>query len=188
MTSEAGAPTAMSVPDAMRYRTMRRTFAERPLEPELLQELVWAASRAQQVRKGVRHLVVVDDPALLAAARQVLPGFINNAPAMIVHCTDIDRARHVLGTSGADVASRFDAGAACAHLALMAQAIGVGVCTVTSWTEATMRSLLDLPAHIRPDVTMAVGHLPGPPSGRVPQGFPTAVHRNTFGSPMETVR
>jgi hypothetical protein len=42
---------------------------------------------AQHARSGVRNIIVVDDPNLMATARQVLSGFINNAPAMLVHCT-----------------------------------------------------------------------------------------------------
>lgn len=87
---------------------------------ELLEQMVWAATRAQQVRSVVANIVVVDDPHIMTAARQVLPGFINNAPAMLVHCTDTIRAREITGRRGSEWASWIDAGAACAHLALMA--------------------------------------------------------------------
>lgn len=162
---------------------MHREFEDRPVPPETLAELAWAASRAQQARSGVRHIVVVDDPAVLTAARQVLPGFINNAPAMLVHCTDVVRAEQVLGSRGVELTTRLDAGAACAHLALLAPALGLGVCTVTSWTEAAVQTLLGLPAHIRPDVTVAVGYVPEAPAP-APRGFRTQLHRNRFGSDL----
>lgn len=171
----------LDVVDAMRRRRMHRSFEDRPVPKDVLDELAWAARRAQQARSGCRHIVVVDDPTLMAAARQVLPGFINNAPAMVVHCTDVDRARETLGPRGVDVTTRMDAGAACAHLALYAQTLGLGTCTVTSWTEPAVEALLDLPPHIRPDVTVAVGYVPPapPPAAR---GFVTGVHHNRFGS------
>ncbi|AYY11425.1 nitroreductase family protein [Actinobacteria bacterium YIM 96077] len=163
----------------MRRRRMHREFDERPVPRDALETMAWAATRAQQARSGVRHIVVVDDPAVMTAARQVLPGFINNAPAMIVHCTDVIRAAQVLGPRGVEVTSRLDAGAACAHLALMGQTLGLGVCTVTSWTESAVQALLELPEHIRPDVTVAVGYVstsPAPPA----RGFQTHYHHNRF--------
>lgn len=176
-------PRSVDVVDAMRRRRMHREFEDRPVPRAVLEQLAWAAARAQQARSGVRHIVVVDDPQLMAAARQVLPGFINNAPAMLVHCSDLRRADEVLGRRGVQAATFIDAGAACAHLALMAQTLGLGVCTVTSWTESAVRALFDLPAHLRPDVTVAVGYVPAapPPAAR---GFVHRVHHNRFGTAL----
>jgi hypothetical protein len=39
----------------------------------------------------------VDNPALMRIARTVLPGYINNSPAMIVICSDLDRVALVMG-------------------------------------------------------------------------------------------
>lgn len=170
----------VDVETAMRRRRMHREFEDRPIPREVLRHLAWAASRAQQARSGVRHLVVVDDPKLLEVARKVLPGFINNAPAMIVHCTDTDRAEEVLGARGVDAATWIDAGAACAHLALIGQSLGIGVCTVTSWSDQAVRSLLGLPEHIRPDVTVAIGYVVDRPRPAA-HGFRTSWHANRFG-------
>lgn len=185
VVAEPVVPESVDVVDAMRRRRMHRSFEDRPVPRALLERMAWAAARAQQARSGVRHIMVVDDPRLMVVARQVLPGFINNAPAMLVHCTDVRRAEEVLGRRGVDAATRIDAGAACAHLALMAQTLGLGVCTVTSWTEPAVQALLGLPRHIRPDVTVAVGFVPPapPPAAR---GFAHGVHHNTFGSELTT--
>lgn len=178
-----GWPQTQDLVGLMRRRRMHREFADRQVPREALEELAWAATRAQQARSGVRHIVIVDDLATMTTARQVLPGFINNAPAMMVHCTDVVRAKQVLGPRGVEVTTRLDAGAACAHLALLAQTLDLGVCTVTSWTEPAVQALLDLPTHIRPDVTVAVGYVPPapPPAAR---GFTTQLHHDRFGSPF----
>jgi nitroreductase len=175
------AVTALDVADGMRRRRMYREFEDRPVPREALDRMVWAATRAQQARSGVRNIIVVDDPNLMTTARQVLPGFISNAPAMLVHCTDLVRADEVMGRRGVDHATRLDAGAACANLALMAQTLGLGICTITSWTEPAVQALLDLPPHIRPDVTVAVGYVPSSP-GRAAHGFKTMFHHNRFGT------
>lgn len=158
---------------------MHRTFENQLVPKDILDELAWTASRAQQARSGIRHIVVVDDQCLMDTARQVLPGFTNNAPAMLVHCTDLARAEQVLGRRGIDLTTRLDAGAACAHLALAAQSLGIGVCTVTSWAEPAVATLLGLPDHIRPDVTVAVGYVPPAPTPGA-RGFNTHVHHNVY--------
>jgi nitroreductase len=169
------------VTTAMRRRRMHRQFENRPVPREALEHMAWAATRAQQARSGVRHLVIVDDPVRMSLARKVLPGFINNAPAMFVHCTDIVRAEEVLGRRGVDATTWIDAGAACAHLALMGQTLGLGVCTVTSWSDQAVRSLLSLPGHVRPDVTVAVGYVVAEPRPAA-KGFRTSWHHNCFGT------
>lgn len=176
--------TEKDITAAMRRRRMHREFEDRPVAREALEQMAWAATRAQQARSGVRHLVLVDDPVRMALARKVLPGFINNAPAMIVHCTDTIRAEEVLGRRGVDAATWIDAGAACAHLALMGQTFGLGVCTVTSWSDQAVRSLLHLPDHIRPDVTVAVGYVVPQPRPAA-KGFRTSWHHNSFGTAFQ---
>lgn len=177
----------VDVVDAMLGRRMHRQFEDRPVPFDLLRTLAWGAVRAQQARSGVRNLVLVDDPGLMATARQVLPGFVNNAPAMIVHCTDVRRAEEAAGRRAVELITRLDAGAACAHLALLAQAYGLGTCTITSWSEAVVSELIGLPEHIRPDVTVAIGYVPdeAPPPAR---GFRTALHHGSFGATVEPVR
>lgn len=173
--------TETEIATAMRRRRMHREFEDRPVARHDLERMAWAATRAQQARSGVRHLVIVDDPVLMDLARKVLPGFINNAPAMIVHCTDTVRAEEVLGRRGVEATTWIDAGAACAQLALMGQTLGLGVCTVTSWSDQAVRTLLRLPEHVRPDVTVAVGHVVPRPSPAA-TGFRTRWHHGVFGT------
>lgn len=173
-------PHAVDVLDAIRRRRFYRAFEDRPVPPDVLDQLAWAAGRAQQARAGVRHLVIVDDPALMETARDVLPGFVNNSPAMIVICTDTERVRQALGRRGVDHNSRLDSGAAAAHVALAARVFSLGACTVTSWHESAVRALLDLPDHIRPDVTVAIGYPCPGQSAASRAEFAPALHRNRY--------
>jgi nitroreductase len=63
----------------------------------------------------------------------------------------------------------------------MAQTLGLGTCTVTSWSQPAVQALLDLPDHVRADVTVAVGYVPAAPSPPA-RGFRTSWHHNRFGS------
>jgi nitroreductase len=181
--SPGNMPHAVDVLDAIRRRRFYRAFEDRPVPSEVLDRLAWAAGRAQQAWAGARHLVIVDDPVLMETARQILPGFVNNSPAMIVICTDTGRVSQALGRRDADHNSRLDSGAAAAHIALAARAFSLGACTVTSWHESAVRALLDLPDHIRPDVTVAIGYpLPGRSAASAAEYAPT-LHRNRYTTP-----
>ena len=93
----------------------------------------------------------------------------------------MEKAAEVGGAHSIELSTRLDAGAAAAHLALMAQVLGLGTCTITSWTETVVKTLLGLPDHIRPDVTTAVGWVPKTPP-KPAQGFKTSLHYNRFGT------
>lgn len=176
---------------AMRKRRMFREFDGRPVADEDVHRMLWAAGRAQQGRPGIRNMIVVDDPVLLRTAHQVLPGFavVRDAPLIIVLCSDISEEA-IDAPAGREHATRIDAGAACAHLGLMARQLGLGICTITSWSDAVVRELFSIPARLRPDVTVIVGHplSQAVVKGAKGKGFLPDIHYNTFGTPYEEVR
>lgn len=174
----------MDVWEAMRKRRMHRMFLPDPVDDALLEALVYAAGRAPVARPAIRHLIVVTDERLVRTVRQACPGFINNAPALIVVCSDLERAEAEVGTRGTEVVTRLDAGAAAAYLSLAAPALGLGVCKVTSWTEEAVQAIFDLPSHLRPEVLVAVGH-PIPNAPRGPGRFEPIVHRERYQPPGE---
>ena len=76
---------------------MHRHYTPEPVPEELLERLVYAAGRAPVAREGLRHIVVVTEPAVMASIRLVAPGFYNNAPALIAVCADLALATEVIG-------------------------------------------------------------------------------------------
>ncbi len=171
---------ARAVFEAMRRRRMHRVFAPDPVDEEILERLVYAAGRAQVARPGIRHLIVVTDPRLVRTVRQACPGFVNNAPAIIVICSDLEKAEEVMGPRGVEVVTRLDAGAAAGYLTIAAPVLGIGVCKVTSWTEEVVQAIFSLPEHIRPEVLMAVG-IPVVNHPKPVKGFHPTVHHNLYG-------
>ena len=171
---------------AMRRRRMHRAYSSEAVPRETMEQLVWAAGRAATARAGIRHLVIVDEPALLATLRQACPGFVNDAPAAIAICTDLVVAEQVCGRSGIEEVGRIDAGTAAAHLTLAAPALGLGVCIVTSWSAGAVRAVLEIPEHVRPEILVAVGFPAETPS----QAFkapPVLAHHNSFDTDWEQI-
>jgi nitroreductase len=108
---------------------------------------------------------------------------LNNAPTLIAICTDTIKAAELIGPH-AEAATRIDSGGAAAYLSIAAPALGLGICYVTSWPDEAVQGVLDLPAHIRPDMLVAVGH-PIPTAVKSPRRFEPIIHRERFGSPAE---
>lgn len=173
--------------DAFRKRRTHRDFEQTELSTEAIGALVEAAASAQTFRPGVRHIVVVTEPASVATLGDVVPGWVSNATAAIVLCTDVDKAAALAGSRAVDIYAKLDAGAALAHITLAAVGLGVGICTVGSFTEGAVQAVLDIPDHIRPDVVIGIGipirnPLPTPPRA----AFQPGVHYNRFGKPTES--
>ncbi len=175
----------MDVFEAMRKRRMHRRFTDEPVSEEVLEQLVRAAALAPMGgNELVRRLIVVSEPRMVKTVREVTPSFLANAPALIVVCTDLDRAEASMGRQGRDILSLLDSGAAAENVALAAPALGIGISFVRSVNDSALREVLDLPEQVRPDILIGVGHPSPTPSPAAPRREPV-VFRDRFGDPWE---
>jgi nitroreductase len=175
----------MDVFEAMRRRRMHRRFTDEPISEDVLEQLVGAAALAPMGgNELVRRLIVVSDPRLVKTVRDVTPSFLANAVAIIVVCTDLERAEISMGRQGRDILSLLDAGAAAENIALAAPALGVGVSFVRSVNDSALQEVLDLPEQVRPDILVGIGHPDAVPSPAAPRREPI-VFRDRFGEPWQ---
>jgi len=171
----------MDVLESIRKRRFHRSFTGEPVDEESLARLVWAAGRAPMGgNELVRRIVVVTDPGVMRTVRQVTPSFLANSPAVIVICTDLERAEASMGVQGRDVLSLVDAGAAAENVALVAVALGLAACFVRSSNDAALQEVLSLPRHVRPDILIAIGHASTAPTAAM-KNPPPVVYRDVFG-------
>ena len=178
----------MDVVEAMRKRRMHRSFTQDPVDDEVLDRLAWAATKAPMGgAELVRIVIVVTDPALVRVVRQVTPSFLANSPAIIVICTDVERAEATMGIQGRDFLSLLDAGAAAENVALAAVDLQVGVCFVRGANDVALRVVLDLPQEVRPDILIAVGHPANKPSA-TPRMMNPIVFHDRFGQSWQKQR
>jgi nitroreductase len=173
----------MDVFEAMRRRRMHRQFTSEPVSEEMLDRLVQAAALAPMGgNELVRRLIVVSDPKLVKTVRDVTPSFLANAVAVIVVCTDLERAEASMGRQGREILSLLDAGAAAENMALAAPALGVGISFVRSVNDSALQEVLELPDQVRVDILVGVGHPASTPSPAAPRRD-AIVFRNRFGAP-----
>jgi nitroreductase len=170
----------MDLAIAMKKRRMHRAFQPRPVDDADLAKLVWAAGRAPTARAGVRQLLITSRPTLVRLVREACPGFINDAPTIILIFTDLARAEELVGERGRELIARVDAGAAAAYLSLAAPALGLGLCITTSWTESAVQEIFELPERCRPEVLIGVGYIAATPSPTV-KAQPPIVFDSVYG-------
>jgi nitroreductase len=169
--------------EAMRRRRMHRQFTSEPVSEEVLDRLVRAAALAPMGgNELVRRLIVVSEPRMVKTVRDVTPSFLANAAAVIVVCTDLERAEASMGRQGREILSLLDAGAAAENVALAAPALGVGISFVRSVNDSALQEVLELPDHVRVDILIGVGHPAPTPSPAAPRRE-AVVFRDRFGAP-----
>lgn len=145
----------------VRHRhSVRRYQPDVPIEPEALHgvlEMALAAPSAGDLQ--AYHLVVVRDDGVrqqLAAASG--EDFLAEAPVNMVVCADPERSAEVFGDRGRELFSLQDATIAATYIQLAAVAADLGSAWAGGFPEAEVRSLLELPAELRPVAILALGY------------------------------
>ncbi|OGY43290.1 MAG: hypothetical protein A3J62_02890 [Candidatus Buchananbacteria bacterium RIFCSPHIGHO2_02_FULL_38_8] len=84
--------------------------------------------------------------------------WINQAPVIIVVCTDLDTAKQNYGQRGVELYSIQDTAAATQNLLLAATELGLGTCWVGAFNEEKVKEILELSANLRPVVIVPIGY------------------------------
>lgn len=143
---------------AIRSRRVVRTLTDVPVEHDQLQALLDSARYAPHAgNRRLHRYVVVTRPSLLRAMRMVSPGMHQRPMAAIVVCVDWAEVRSY-GFSPANPGAYIDVGTAAATLLLAAHSIGLGAGPVTSFSRAAVATILKLPADVRPELIVCLGH------------------------------
>ena len=158
---------------AIRTRRVARALTDAPVEHDQLQAVLDSARYAPHAgNRRLHRYVVVTRPPLLRAVRMVSPGMLQHPMAAIVVCVDWASV-HGYGFSPANPGPYIDVGTAAATLLLAAHSIGLAAGPVTSFSRAALATILNLPAEVRPELIICLGHAAtGQPSGMRRQGQP----------------
>lgn len=157
-----------------------REYLPTAVPGDLLDRLVDAARRAPTASNvPYRQVMIVDDPRVIAAIRQISASLLADPPALLIVFTDVEMAVERVGRVG-QLSSLIDSGAAGENIWLLATDLGLGTQFTMISAMAGIREILDLPDRFRVDLIMPVG-LPAPAGLR--RSLPrvtTQVHHNQY--------
>jgi nitroreductase len=155
----------MNTWDAIHGKRAVREFADRPIEPELLERIIRAGTRAHSSKNEQRWgFVVVQDRARLAALSTTgrYAGHIAGAAAAIALVTPDPRA------GGQPLSVMWDLGGAAAQMMLVAWDAGIGSCPATVYEQPLVREILRLPDDAWCEYILSFGYPADPASLTAP--------------------
>jgi nitroreductase len=159
-----------------------REFLRDPVPSEAIAQLVAAAERAP-IASNVpyRHVMIVDDPATIAAIKHIHAALLGHPPVLLIVFVDLELALDRVGRVG-QISSAIDSGAAGENIWLAATDLGLGTQFTMISAMAGIRAILRLPERFRVDLVMPVGFPDlDAPRRRVRRAV-THVHRNRYGT------
>lgn len=151
-----------SVPDTVfeviKRRRVTRTFTPEPVADEQLGRLVAAARWASNAsNRHIHKFLITRDPRKIALIRSFSPGLLTEPPALIFILTDLDAVVRECLQDGDD-ANAVDVGTAAQNMMVMAEALGLGACPVTSFSKSGVGAVLGVSPRYIPELMLMVGH------------------------------
>ena len=144
--------------DAIRSRRIARNLTDRPVERALLEQVLDAARWAPNAgNRRLQRFVAIEDPLTLRLLRMVSPGMFQRPTAAVLIC--IDRERVVSFGVRTDLKGlSVDVGTAAQTILLAAHSLGLGSGIVTSFSQAAVRAILNLPERLSPELFVCLGY------------------------------
>lgn len=147
-----------SVIETIRARRVTRYFAKKKLNRSDLETVLdagrWAPSAGN---RKTQKFIVIENPRTVRLIRWIAPGIVDHPVALIVICTDW-RPNYQIGSGRQSVNAYIDIGTTVENMLLAAQALGLGAGPVTSFSQAALRVLLELPHLLSPDLIVCLGY------------------------------
>ena len=151
----------MNVLEAINARQSIRAYQSRPVEPEKLEAVLFAANRAASAANlQAYHIYVVRDDARKHALAVAAAGqkFLATAPVVLVVAVEPARSAAKYGPRGEQVYCMQDACAAVCNAMLAAVELGLGACWVDAVNEDLAGKAIGLPAGQRAAIILPLGY------------------------------
>lgn len=176
-------------------RMSKRKFTQQPIAPEMLEQLLLAATRAPSSgNMQPWEFIVIDEPGKKQEiVRSTYSGYfskgknyqywIADAAVVIVACTNVKRTVARYGPAGAEWAM-IDTAAAVQNLLLTATALGLSGCWVGGINEQAIKASLQIPDYVRIVGLVPIGYSveEATPKSRLPLKWVT--HHNAYNVPF----
>src|SRR5262245_4570721 len=144
--------------EAIRTRRMARALTGESIARAELEEVLKAARRAPSAgNRRLHRFVAIQDPLTLKLLRMVTPGMFQRPTAIVVICIDGGRAAS-FGMRPTARGLYVDVGTAAQTMLLAAHSLGLGAGAVTSFSQAAVSAVLNLPVTWSPEMFICLGH------------------------------
>jgi nitroreductase len=139
-----------SLIEAIKGRRSVRRYKKEPFQMEILASFVEAARWAPSAGNSQPwEFLLINDERMVRALKSVSPGWLRDAPALIVMCINKERETNW---------SYVDVGAAMQNMLLYAHSMGYGCCPIGSFVIDAVKGLLELSPELEPVLLMTVGY------------------------------
>jgi len=147
----------MTVSEAIRSRQSVRSYLDKPVQQDTLDELFEAASLAPSAgnRQEWRFVAVTDPEMRMKLARAAAgQAFVGEAACVIAACAETDGHAMRCG----QLSYPIDVAIAIDHMTLRAVELGLGTCWIGAFSEDEVKKLLGIPAPVRVVELLTVGY------------------------------
>jgi len=159
-------PDGAGLLEAMRRRRVTREFLDEPVSTADLETVIRAARWASSAgNRRIHRFLVIRSLETIQRLKPFAPGILGNPPALIVVSTDITRAQAEHVQLDRDMNSWIDVGTALMSMMLACEALGLGSCPATSFSQAAVSRALALPESLVPELILQIGY----PTSRGPR-------------------
>jgi nitroreductase len=170
--------------ELIRTRRVVRAMTSDPVQREQLEQILDAATHAPNAgNRRLQRFIVVERASTLRVLRMVSPGMLQRPAAAIIICSDLPRAVEY-GFTPSSRGLYVDVGTAGQTMLLAAHALRLGSGPVTSFSKAAVSAALNLPASLRPEMIVCLGHpdrnQPPPMAGRRRRSWRDVTHWGRF--------
>jgi len=144
--------------ETIRTRRMARALTAQPIDRSALEEVLKAARWAPSAgNRRLHRFVAVQDRLTLRLLRAVAPGMFQRPVAVVLIC--IDQAKAIsFGMRPTTKGLYVDVGTAAQTMLLAAHSLGLGAGVVTSFSQAAVSALLNLPDGLSPEMLVCLGY------------------------------
>ena len=147
----------MTVSEAIKSRQSVRSYLDKPVQQDTLDELFEAARLAPSAgnRQEWRFVAVTDPEMRMKLARAAAgQAFVGEAACVIAACAETDGHAMRCG----QLSYPIDVAIAIDHMTLRAVELGLGTCWIGAFSEDEVKKLLGIPAPVRVVELLTVGY------------------------------
>ncbi len=146
-----------AVLQCIKTRRVVREMTDEPVTREQIEAILEAARWAPSGGNlRPNRYIVIEDAETRRLVRLVSPGMFQEAPVLILICTNMDVVAEQQ-VPPSDRALLIDVGTAAQTMMLAAHALGLASGPVTSYSKEAIKVILNLPAGYSPEMIICVG-------------------------------